>query len=261
MHGAWDRHPRKVPARLGRGSPESSRSRFAGVSQRHCSRQTGGVTPAERRTLIVANTSLEPAPFVPEVRLWTGGEAMPLWEVAALADPRLPVPPPYWAWPWAGGQALARYVLDHKSLVSGRSVLDVGAGGGIVAIAAALAGAASVSAIDIEPYAIEACGLNASANGVGAVVTAVEADPVDTDEGWDVVLAGDVWYEAELAARMAPWLRRLAARGADVLTGDLGRAYLPVDGLEELARYVVPTLVDLEDVPEKEARVLRITTG
>jgi predicted nicotinamide N-methyase len=219
-------------------------------------RQTAAVTPEQRRTLIRDRTALAPAPFVPEIRLHTGGEAMPLWEVAALADERLPVPPPYWAWPWAGGQALARYVLDHTPVVAGRTVLDVGAGGGIVAIAAALAGAARVTAIDIEPYAIEACALNATANGVD--VDAVEADPVGTDDGWDVVLAGDVWYEAELAARMAPWLRGLAARGADVLTGDLGRAYLPVEGLEELARYVVPTLVDLEDVTEKEARVLRI---
>lgn len=215
------------------------------------------MTPEERRALILATTTLVPAPFVPEVRLHIGGDAMPLWERAALADERLPVPPPYWAWPWAGGQALARYVVDHPEVVAGRSVLDVGAGGGIVAIAAALAGAARVTAVDIEPYAIEACRLNAAANDV--TIRLEERDPVDTDDGWDVVLAGDVWYEAALADHMAPWLRRLAARGADVLTGDLGRAYLPADGLEELARYVVPTLVDLEDVPEKEARVLRFT--
>ena len=220
------------------------------------SRQTGGVTPEDRRALIRANTSLLPAPLVPEVRLWTGGDAMPLWEVAALADPRLPVPPPFWAWPWAGGQALARYVLDHPDLVQGRQVADVGTGGGIVAIAAALAGAGHVTAVDIEPYAIEAARLNAAANGVA--LDLVEGDPVGTDEGWDVVLAGDVWYEAELADHLGPWLRGLAARGATVLTGDLGRAHLSADGLEELARYVVPTLVDLEDVPEKTARVLRL---
>jgi predicted nicotinamide N-methyase len=227
--------------------------RYPGTSR---SRQTGGVTPEDRRALILANTTLEPAPFVPEIRLWTGGEAMPLWEVAALADPRLPVPPPFWAWPWAGGQALARYVLDHPSVVRGQRVADVGTGGGIVAIAAALVGARQVTAIDIEPYAIEAARLNAEANDVA--LDLVEADPVDTDDGWDVVLAGDVWYEAELAEHLGPWLRRLAARGATVLTGDLGRAHLPADGLEELARYVVPTLVDLEDVTEKTARVLRL---
>jgi predicted nicotinamide N-methyase len=210
-----------------------------------------------RRRFILEHTSLGPTPFVPEIRLWMGGEAMPLWEAAALADERLPVPPPYWAWPWAGGQILARHVLDHPELVSGQRVADVGSGGGIVAIAAALAGAARVEAIDIEPYAIAACALNATANGVDVAVR--EADPIGRDDGWDVVLAGDVWYEAELADRMAPWLRALAGRGALVLTGDLGRAYLPADGLVEVARAEVPTLVDLEDVPRKLARVLRLT--
>ncbi len=136
---------------------------------------------------------------------------------------------------------------------------DVGAGGGIVAIAAALAGAIEVTAIDIEPYAIEACRLNAAANGVSIHLT--EGDPVGTDDGWDVVLAGDVWYDQDLAERMGPWLRSLAARGADVLTGDLGRAYLPAAGLETLARYQVPTLADLEDVTSKPARVLQVSAA
>ena len=214
------------------------------------------MTPEARRRFITEHTRLGPAPFVPEVTLHLGGLAMPLWEAAFLADDRLPVPPPYWAWPWAGGQALARYVLDTPGVVRGRTVVDVGAGGGIVAIAAALAGAAEVTAVDIEPYAIEACRLNAEANGVALAPWL--ADPVGTDHGWDVILAGDVWYEAELAAHLGPWLRDLATRGATVLTGDLGRAHLPTDGLETVARYVVPTLVDLEDVPSKPARVLRI---
>jgi len=220
--------------------------------------QTDHVTPDQRRAFIADHTTLGPAPFVPEIRLHIGGASMPLWEAAFFADDRLPVPPPMWAWPWAGGQALARYVLDHPDLVAGRRVLDVGTGGGIVAIAAALAGAAEVIAVDIEPYAIEACRLNADANGVGDRVSTWEADPVAHDDGWDVVLAGDVWYEADLAAHLGPWLRALAARGAVVLTGDLGRAHLPADGLQTLADYVVPTLVDLEDVPEKPARVLRV---
>jgi len=215
------------------------------------------MTPERRRAFIEAHTTVAPTPFVPEVRLHMGGLAMELWQAAALADERLPVPPPYWAWPWAGGQALARYVLDAPAVVRARWVLDVGAGGGIVAIAAALAGAARVTAVDIEPYAIEACRLNARANNVELEL--VEADPIGTDAGWDVVLAGDVWYDSELADRMAPWLRALAVRGAAVLTGDLGRAYLPAAGLVQLARFTVPTLVDLEDVPEKDARVLEIT--
>lgn len=219
------------------------------------------MTPKERRAFIAAHTTVRPTPFVPEIRLHIGGEAMPLWEAAFFADDRLPVPPPYWAWPWAGGQALARYILETPALVRGRRVADIGTGSGIVAIAAALAGARVVTAIDIEPFAIEACRLNAATNGVGDRVEPVLADPVGSDEGWDVVLAGDLWYERELADVMQPWLRALADRGADVLTGDLGRAYLPSQGLEERARYVVPTLVDLEDVTEKTARVLRVAAN
>lgn len=196
------------------------------------------------------------APLVPEIRLRMGGLAMPLWEQAALADARPAVPPPMWAWPWAGGQALARYVLDHPATVRGMTVADIGAGGGIVAIAAALAGARTVTAIDIEPFAIEACRLNATAND--ATIAVSEADPAGTDDGWDVVLVGDLWYESELASRMEPWLRALAARGATVLVGDLGRAYLPAAGLVELARYVVPTPVDLEDATSKEVRVFQV---
>lgn len=214
------------------------------------------MTPAERQAFILANTVAAPAPLVPEITLRTGGLSMPLWEAAALTDARPAVPPPYWAWAWAGGQALARHVLDHPELVSGRRVVDIGCGGGIVAIAAAMAGAANVTAIDLEIFAIEASRLNAAANGV--TLGLEEADPIGTDAGWDVVLVGDLWYEPELAARMAPWLRDVAARGAEVLTGDPGRAHLPVDGLEELARYEVPTIEDLEDVTTKTVRVLRL---
>ncbi len=214
------------------------------------------MTPAERQSFIVTNTIAAPAPLVPEITLQTGGLSMPLWEAAALADARPAVPPPYWAWAWAGGQALARHVLDHPELVHDRRVADIGCGGGIVAIAAAMAGAANVAAIDLEVFAIEASRLNAVANGV--TLDLEEADPIGTDAGWDVILVGDLWYEPELAARMAPWLRDLAARGAEVLTGDPGRAHLPVDGLEELARYEVPTIEDLEDVTTKTVRVLRL---
>ncbi|HET7168088.1 MAG TPA: 50S ribosomal protein L11 methyltransferase, partial [Candidatus Limnocylindrales bacterium] len=147
------------------------------------------------------------------------------------------------------------YVLDHPRLVRGRTVVDIGCGGGIVAIAAALRGATRVTAVDIEPFAIDATGLNAAANGVA--LDLLEADPIGTDDGWDVVLVGDLWYEAELAGRMAPWLRSLARRGATVVTGDLGRAHLPADGLVELSRSVVETAVDLEDVTHKSVRVLQ----
>ena len=214
------------------------------------------MTPDERRAFILAHTTEAPAPIVPEIALRTGGLSMPLWEAAALTDRRPAVPPPYWAWAWAGGQALARHVLDHPELVRGRSVADIGCGGGIVAIAAAMAGATTIVAIDLEVFAIEACRLNAAANEV--TLELEEADPIGTDAGWEVVLVGDLWYEPELAARMAPWLRGLVARGALVLTGDPGRAHLPVAGLAELARYEVPTIEDLEDVTTKTVRVLRL---
>jgi predicted nicotinamide N-methyase len=213
------------------------------------------MTSAERRAFILDHTVPQRPPIVAEIELRTGGLSMPLWEAAALRDPRPAVPPPYWAWPWAGGQGLARYVLDHPRLVRGRTVVDIGCGGGIVAIAAALRGATRVTAVDIEPFAIDATGLNAAANGVA--LDLLEADPIGTDDGWDVVLVGDLWYEAELAGRMAPWLRSLARRGATVVTGDLGRAHLPADGLVELSRSVVETAVDLEDVTHKSVRVLQ----
>jgi predicted nicotinamide N-methyase len=214
------------------------------------------MTPDERRAFILEHTTEAAAPIVQEIMLRTGGLSMPLWEAAALTDRRPAVPPPYWAWAWAGGQALARHILDHPDLVRGRSVADIGCGGGIVAIAAALAGAGTVTAIDLEVFAIEACRLNAAANEV--TLELEEADPIGTDAGWEVVLVGDLWYEPELAERMAPWLRGLVARGALVLTGDPGRAHLPVAGLAELARYEVPTIEDLEDVTAKTVRVLRL---
>lgn len=214
------------------------------------------MTPAQRRAFILQHTTAAAAPIVPEITLRTGGLSMPLWEASALTDARPAVPPPYWAWAWAGGQALARHVLDHPELVRGRRVVDIGCGGGIVAIAAARAGATNVSAIDVEIFAIEACRLNAEANAV--TLELEEADPIGTDAGWDVVLVGDLWYEPELAARMAPWLRGLAERGALVLTGDPGRAHLPGSGLQELARYEVPTIEDLEDVTTRTVRVLRL---
>lgn len=214
------------------------------------------MTPAERRDFILAHATATPTPFVPEIALLTGGPSMSLWEAAALADRRPAVPPPYWAWAWAGGQALARHVLDHPDLVRDRDVVDVGCGGGVVAIAAALAGARSVTAIDLEVFAIEAARLNAAANGVALALE--ESDPIGTDGGWDVVLVGDLWYEPDLATRIAPWLRTLARRGALVLTGDPGRAFLPNTGIVELARYTVPTTEDLEDVTTKIVRVLRL---
>jgi predicted nicotinamide N-methyase len=165
------------------------------------------------------------------------------------------VPPPYWAFAWAGGQALARYILDHPETVRGRRVLDFASGSGLIAIAAMKAGAAEVTACDIDPFAIAAIGLNAGANGVS--ITPLQADIVGQDRGWDTVLAGDIYYERDLAQRVTDWLLALSRRGATVLIGDPGRSYLPKDRLENLAVYEVPVTRTLEDSDIKKSSVWR----
>ena len=177
-----------------------------------------------------------------------GGAPRKSWDSSDL-------PPPFWAFAWAGGQALARYLLDHPEAVRGRRVLDFASGSGLVAIAAAKAGAAEVDACDIDPFAIAAIGINAAANGVG--VTAVDADLVGRDDGWDAVLAGDVCYERDLAQRATGWLYGLSRRGATVLIGDPGRSYLPKDRLEAIATYRVPVTRSLEDSDIKQSTVWR----
>lgn len=194
-------------------------------------------------------------PFVPEVRLHLAEDAIVLWarmEAAAKAS----LPPPFWASAWAGGQAVARYVLDHPDVVAGRHVLDLATGSGLAAVAAAIAGAASVTANDIDPYALAAVRLNAQVNGVAVV--ARPGDLLDDDsDGADVVLAGDVFYSNDMARRMLSFLTRAMARGSDVLVGDPGRAYLPREKLEVLASYRVPMVGALEDAEIKQADVLR----
>jgi predicted nicotinamide N-methyase len=182
----------------------------------------------------------------------------PLWQATEAELARTQLPPPYWAFAWAGGQTLARHILDHPELVRGRSVLDFGAGSGLLAIAAAKAGAAAVTAAEIDPFAAAAIGLNAALNGV-----AVAIEPADLigrlPAPWQVVLVGDMCYERPLAERLTLWLRALAGAGALVLLGDPGRAYLPRDGLVELARHKVPTPLDLEDRTTREGVVWRMT--
>lgn len=191
-------------------------------------------------------------PFVPEIRLQTAGSIVALWEErSSRADI------PYWAAPWAGGLALARHVLDRPELVRGRSVLDVGTGSGLVAIAAARAGASRVRAIDVDPEALVAARANAIMNGVALEL--VEGDPFEgatVDD--DVVLIGDLFYEARLAARALAWLRAQAGAGRDVLAGDPGRSYAPRDAVEVVARYEVPTDVELEGRATRSAVVLRV---
>jgi predicted nicotinamide N-methyase len=202
----------------------------------------------ERHTAIVA------PPLVPEIRLHLATEITPIWQATEETLARTALPPPYWAFAWAGGQALARYLLDSPEAVAGRSVLDFGAGSGLVAIAAAKAGAASVLAAEIDHFAAAAIAANAALNGVAVAVTTADVlDIVDPDR--EVVTAGDVCYERPMADRVTAWLRILAARGSLVLIGDPGRAYFPSHGMQERARYLVPTSRELEDRDNREGVV------
>lgn len=202
-----------------------------------------------------ANTALGAPPLVPEIALHLATEVTPLWEATEAELQRLGLPPPYWAFAWPGGQALARYVLDHPKVVEGRRVLDFGAGSGLVAIAAASAGARAVAA-EIDSFAAAAIRLNAAANGVEVAIET--ADVIGTVCAWDVILCGDMCYERPLAERLTRWLRGVPSL---VLLGDPGRSYVPRDGLEPLARYVVPTSRDLEDRDSRETGVWRLLRG
>jgi predicted nicotinamide N-methyase len=209
---------------------------------------------------VVEQTRLAQVPFIPEVRLWMADDVMALWETMEQVRGEIGLPPPFWAFPWAGGVAVARYVLDHPELVAGRRVLDLAAGSGLVAIAAALRGAASVRAVDIDAYAVASIGVNAAANEVA--VDAVAADILDGDGGpAEVVLAGDVFYERTMAARFLPFLERAQARGAQVIVGDPGRAYLPRERFTSLATYQVPVVADLEDAEHKATTVWQLNSA
>jgi predicted nicotinamide N-methyase len=206
------------------------------------------------------HTVVRGVPFLPEIVMHTADEAIPLWEKTeelwqktGVQTGAANLAPPFWAFPWAGGQGLARYVLDHPGVVHGKDVLDLAAGGGLVAIAAARAGAASVVANEIDPYADAAIALNAEANGVE--IRRELTDLLDGATDADVVLAGDVFYSGAMAARMLAFMRRAA--GATVLVGDPGRAYAPA-GMDELAGYDIPVIRDLEDADTKRVRILRI---
>jgi predicted nicotinamide N-methyase len=206
------------------------------------------------------NTTIATPPLVPEIRLYLATEITPIWQASEESLARGAVPPPFWAFAWAGGQALARYLLDHRKTVAGRCVLDFGSGSGLVAIAAAKAGARSVIAAETDHFAAAAIAANAALNDVAVPVTIV--DPIDTaDPGWQVVTAGDVCYEREMTDRAIPWLRKLAGRGCLVLLGDPGRAYLPTGGLRPLARYTVPTSRELEDRDSRDGVVCEVMAG
>ncbi|WP_250006016.1 methyltransferase [Actinoplanes sp. M2I2] len=206
---------------------------------------------------IRGNTKPATVPFVPEITLYQADEPIALWE--KTEEGGVSQPPPFWAFAWAGGQALARHVLDHRDLVEGRSVLDLATGSGLVAVAAARAGATPVTANDIDPYSLAAAEANAAVNDVS--VRLLEADILDSDESYGVVLAGDVFYSREMAGRVLPFLRRAAGRGSLVLVGDPGRAYLPGSGLVERATYDIPVPVSLEGVDTRRTKVWQLTTA
>lgn len=218
----------------------------------------GRMKPIEdAASFIRAGTALTRPPLVPEIALHLATEITPLWQATQDALDNDGLEPPFWAFAWPGGQAVARHLLDKPATVTGRDVLDLCAGSGIAAIAAARAGAARVTAADTDPLAAAAIALNAAANGV--VLDIVTDDLLATPPaGREVVIAGDVCYERRLADRIVPWLRAAAGGGALVLIGDPGRAYLPADGREELACMIVPTSLELEDSEVRVTRLWRI---
>ena len=211
------------------------------------------MTPEE---FVAAQTVIARAPLVPEIVLHLATEITPIWQATEAWLAENNIEPPFWAFAWPGGQALARAVLDDPKLVAGKRVLDFAAGCGIAAIAAAQAGAALVEAAEIDPLALAAVRLNAALNGV--VVATPPGDMVGAPCRWDVIFAGDVCYEAPMTAHILPWLRSLAAAGAEVLIADPGRAYLPKAGLAPIARYNVPTTRELEDREVREVTIHRL---
>jgi predicted nicotinamide N-methyase len=215
------------------------------------------VLAAEAESFVREHTGLAQVPFVPEIRTYQADDAIALWEITEQRHGAAGLAPPFWAFPWAGGQALARYVLDRPDLVAGRTVLDLAAGSGLVALAAALAGARSVIANEIDPYAIAAIRLNAAANE-REIRTYQGNLLVEAVTDADVVLAGDVFYNRDMAAAMLGFLRAAREGGAVVLAGDPGRAYVPTADLVAAATYDVPVIRDLEDVDVKETTVWRL---
>ncbi|MDK4739728.1 methyltransferase [Rhizobium sp. CNPSo 3464] len=210
-------------------------------------------------SFIRANTSLMAPPHAPEIRLHLASEAHDLWLKTEEELEEIGLPPPFWAFAWAGGQGLARYVLDHPDMVAGKRVLDFASGSGLVAIAAKLAGASHVLAADIDPWAETAVRLNAAENGVALDFTGDNLIDQATDA--DVILAGDVFYDRDFADRLIPWFRQLAGEDRLVLVGDPGRAYLPKDRLELQATYQVPVTRALEDSEVKKTTVWRFLAG
>jgi len=219
-----------------------------------------------RRAFVLQNTRLQRPPHVPELQLYLADEVMPIWRMTEQELGEAGVPPPFWAFAWPGGQAIARYLLDHPEEVAGKRVLDVGTGSGLCALAAMKAGAASALAADIDVFSEEAVALNAQANEVSVAFTnrdLLDAHPAGTPPAlpaWvsDLILAGDLCYEQPLAGRILAWLQAAHARGTRVLIGDPGRDYFSGEGLIRLATYQVPTTRELEDREVKQTGVFTL---
>ena len=215
----------------------------------------------DRKAFIRANTRLKPVAHVPEISLHVAEESVPIWRKTEEELDAMGLPPPYWAFAWAGGQALARYLLDAPHLVAGKRVLDLASGSGLVAIAAAKAGAAPVIAADIDAFTEAAISLNTEANEVYVeiIVRDLLDDLAPIMPRYDVILVGDLFYEHDTAARALAFLERQAAAGTQVLIGDPGRTYLPRERLTHLAEYSVPVTRELEDMEIKRTMVWELT--
>ena len=210
---------------------------------------------ADKTAFIRANTRARPVPLIPEISIFVADEAVPLWHKTEEQLGEVGLPPPFWAFAWAGGQALGRYVLDRPEVVRGRTVLDLASGSGLVGIAAMKAGATAVACADIDDFARAAIMLNAQHNNVPLDAIADDLLAMTRPQSWDVILAGDIFYERDTAQRAFAFLSDHAARGAAILIGDPGRSYLPRDKLAVRATYGVPVTRELEDAEIKQTSV------
>ncbi len=215
---------------------------------------------ADKAAFIRANTRPRAVPLAPEIVLYVADEAVPLWHKTEEELGEAGLPPPFWAFAWAGGQALARHILDNPELVRGKAVLDLASGSGLVGIAAMKAGAASVTVADIDVFACTAAILNAAQNGVMLTTCQDDLLPEAQSRNWDIILAGDIFYERDTAQRAFDFLQGHAAHGTAVLIGDPGRSYLPRDKLRRIADYSVPVTRDLEDTEIKQTAVWALNT-
>ena len=210
---------------------------------------------------IAANTEIVAPPLIPEIKLRLATEITPIWQATETELQEIGIPPPFWAFCWPGGQALARYVLDNPDIVRGKRVLEFAAGGAVSGVAAAVGGAAEVIANDIDAMAVAAAQINAALNKVTLTPSTENYLMRETPGGCDVILAGDIFYEQSPAVEIEAFLRREAASGAVVLIGDPGRKYLPIKNLQEVMRYEVPTSLELEDREMRDGVVWRIPGG